>query len=131
MASKGQWSNLKGESLLLFQQWQTLNDQPGMRTYDRMWAIFAIYRTLRGMTKSDEQYNEDKKQIEKDLNDIFHDYEHFEQVPGAFAAKGNDFMDKLADAECKIWNLTVDTGKIKDASMPDFAAPFILGGSGT
>jgi hypothetical protein len=129
MVAKGSWSNLKGEDLLLFQQWQTLNDTPGMRTYDRMWAVFAIYRTLRGLTREDANFAKQKEEIEKQLHVIFHDYEQFEQTPGAFAVKGNGFMDKLADAECEIWNLTVDTKRLKDASMPDFGAPFILGGS--
>jgi len=127
MPAKGNWSNLKGPALLLFQQWQTLNDNPGMKTYDRMWAVFGIYRTLRGQIRDKKEHDEAKKKIEPQLHAIFHLYEQFERTDGAFAVAGNDFMDKLADVECDCWDLTMDTGLIKDASMPDFAMPYMTG----
>lgn len=127
MPAKGNWSSLKGPALLLFQQWQILNDSPGMKTYDRMWAIFAIYRTIRGQIKKDKSFNEPRVKIEKGLDMIFGQYEQFEGTPGAFAIKGNAFMNSLAQIECDVWDLTVDSGLIKDASMPDFTMPFMTG----
>jgi hypothetical protein len=127
MPAKGNWSSLKGPALLLFQQWQILNDSPGMKTYDRMWAVFAIYRTIRGQIKTNKEYNESRKIIEKKLHNLFTQYEQFEGTPGAFALKGNEFMDELAGLECDIWDLTVESSLIKDASMPDFTIPFMTG----